>query len=217
MKITVAKILLLPIAFTGCLIFFRVFYSGSFMYLFFTWNLFLAAIPLLLSQYLTQLENRKFHWILFGLWILFFPNAMYIITDFVHLKQRNNIPLWFDVVLIFSAAVNGLIMAFISLYRVELFLLSKFNKRKTSFILSGCLFVSSFGVYIGRFLRWNSWDIFFNPFQFIFEIIQPFAKPFQHPRTWGMTIILFFFFGIFYFIIKKLPGLIIKPGNQLLK
>ena len=217
MKITVANILLLPVAFTVSLILFRVFYSSSLMYLFFIWNLLLAAIPLQLSQYFIRLKSKKFHWILFSLWILFFPNAIYIITDFVHLKQRNNIPLWFDVILIFSAASNGLVMAFISLYQVEIFLLSKFNERKTSFILYGCLFVSSFGVYIGRFLRWNSWDIFFNPFQFIFEIIQPFVNPFQHPRTWGMTIIFFFFFGIFYFIIKKLPGLIMKPGNQLIK
>ena len=217
MKVTVSHLLLLPVGFTILLLLFRVFYSDSLMYSFFVWNLFLAAIPLVLNQYLIQLKNRKFHWILFGLWILFFPNAIYIITDFVHLKERNNIPLWFDVILIFSAAANGLMIAFISLYRIELFLLSKFNERKTNFILYGCLFVSSFGVYIGRFLRWNSWDVFFNPFQFIFEIIQPFVNPFQHPRTWGMTIIFFFFFGIFYFIIKKLPDLIIKPGNRLLK
>ncbi|HEY5408680.1 MAG TPA: DUF1361 domain-containing protein [Ginsengibacter sp.] len=216
MKITVTNILLLPVAFTVSLILFRVFYSGSLMYLFFVWNLFLAAIPFIVSSYLLQLKSKKLCWLLFAIWILFFPNALYIITDLVHLKERNNIPLWFDVILIFSAATNGLMMAFLSLYQVELFLLSIFNKQKTNFILFSCLFVSSFGVYIGRFLRWNSWDIFFNPFQFILEIIQPFVNPFQHPRTWAVTIILFFFFGIFYFIIKKLPGLFIKPGNQLI-
>ncbi len=214
MKITIANILLLPVAFTVSLILMRVFYSGSFMYLFFIWNLFLAAIPLALSQYLIHLKSRKFHWLLFGLWILFFPNALYIITDLVHLKEKTNIPLWFDVILFFSAAVNGLLLAFTSLYQVELFLQLKFNSRRTKFILYSCLFISSFGVYIGRFLRWNSWDIFLNPFQFFIEIIQLFINPLQHPRTWGMTIIFFSFFATLYFIIKKLPGLIIKPGNN---
>ncbi len=215
MKITINRLLLLPVSFTFCLIVFRVFYSGSLMYLFFVWNLFLAAIPLYISSFLLQAQKKNIHYLLFIIWILFFPNALYIITDLLHLKERNNVPLWFDVLLIFSAAINGLLMAFISLYQVDLFLQTKFNIQKTKLILYACLFISSFGIYVGRFLRWNSWDIFFNPFQFSLEIIQPFINPFHHPRTWGVTITFFFFFGILYFIIKKLPGLIIKPGNEL--
>ena len=213
MKNTISRLLLLPVGFTILLLLFRILYSGSLMYLFLVWNLFLAAIPFMLSSFLIQSRKKKLHWMIFIAWILFFPNALYIITDLVHLRERNNIPLWFDVILIFSAAINGLIMAFISLYQVELFLQLRFNNKKTNLILYSCLFISSFGIYIGRFLRWNSWDIFFNPFQFLFEIIQPFINPLQHPSTWGVTIIFFLFFGIFYFIIKKLPGLIIKPGN----
>lgn len=217
MKITLSRLLLLPVGFTISLLLFRIFYSGNLMYLFFVWNLFLAAVPFILSSFLIQSQKKKLYWIIFIVWILFFPNALYIITDLVHLKERNNIPLWFDVILIFSAAINGLIMAFISLCQVEIFLRLRFNNRKANLILYSCLFISSFGVYIGRFLRWNSWDIFVNPFQFIFGIMQPFINPSHHPRTWGMTIILFLFFEIFYFIIKKLPGLIIKPGSLLLK
>jgi len=213
MKNTIPRLLLLPVGFTILLLLFRILYSGSLMYLFFVWNLFLAAIPFMLSSFLIQSRKKNLHWIIFIVWILFFPNALYIITDLVHLRERNNIPLWFDVILIFSAAINGLIMAFISLYQVELFLRLRFNNKKANLILYSCLFISSFGIYIGRFLRWNSWDIFFNPFQFLFEIIKLFINPLQHPRTWGVTIIFFLFFGIFYFIIKKLPGLIIKPGN----
>lgn len=210
MKITINRLLLLPVSFTITLIVFRIFYSGSLMYLFFVWNLFLAIIPFGLSSLLLQAQKKNLYWLIFLTWILFFPNALYIITDLMHLKQVNNIPLWFDVILFFSAAINGLLIAFISLYQVELFLQSRFSNNKTQLMLACCLFISSFGVYIGRFLRWNSWDIFFNPFQFIFEIIPPLINPFQHPRTWGVTIIFFLFFSSFYFIIKKLPGLIIK-------
>jgi uncharacterized membrane protein len=185
------------------------------MYLFFVWNLFLASIPLVISSILLQSKKKNIQYSLFIMWILFFPNALYIITDLVHLKERNNVPLWFDLLLIFSAAINGMLMAYISLYRVDLFLQTKFNIQKAKLILYACLFISSFGIYVGRFLRWNSWDVFFNPSQFTLEIIQPFINPIHHPRTWGVTITFFLFFGILYFIIKKLPGLIIKPGNHL--
>lgn len=215
MKPTVNHLILLSVGFTFSLISFRVFYSGSLMYLFFIWNLFLAAIPLLISRFLIQTGKRNFQIIFFTTWLLFFPNALYIMTDLIHLKERGNVPLWFDAILIFSATINGLIMAYISLQTIESFLQSKFNNQRTDLILFGCLFLSSFGVYLGRFLRWNSWDILINPFGLAFEIIQHFINPFQHLRTWSMTIILTLFFSIFYFTIKKLPGLI-KPGNQLL-
>lgn len=214
MKISLTRLLLLPIGFTFFLILFRVFYSGGLMYLFFVWNLFLAAVPLLFNGLLLAIKKNYLQWMLFIVWILFFPNALYIITDLVHLKQRDNIPMWFDIMLVFSAATDGLLMAFISLWQVELFLQQKLNHSKVTVVLYGCLFISCFGVYIGRFLRWNSWDVFLNPFQFSSEIIRSFANPFQHPRTWGVTIIFFAFFGILYFIIKKLPGLVIKPGNH---
>jgi len=207
------RFLILPVGFTFSLIVFRCIYSGSLMYLFLAWNLFLAAIPLSVSSVLICSE-KKFHWMLFITWILFFPNALYIITDLLHLKERNDIPLWFDIILIFSATINGLIMAYLSLSQMEFFLKSKFSNTITKVVLSTSLVVCSFGVYVGRFLRWNSWDIFLDPYKLFSELIQPFIHPFQHPRTWAMTIILSFFFNIFYSLIKKLPGTIVNPGNH---
>jgi uncharacterized membrane protein len=201
---------LLPVSFTISLVLFRIFYSGSLMYIFFVWNLFLACVPFVVSTILVQIHSPKMKWLLFSCWLLFFPNALYIITDLVHLKERYPVPLWFDIILIFSAIINGLIMAFISLQQIEVFLRSTFNKSKTNMILCGCLFLSSFGIYLGRFLRMNSWDILSNPLVLIEQIGQRFIDPFEHPRTWSMTIVLTAFFTIFYFIIKKLPSLIIK-------
>ncbi len=208
MKTTINQLILLSVGFTLALILCRVFYSGSFTYLFFVWNLFLAAVPLYISSFLIRAKKRNLQIIFFTAWLLFFPNALYIMTDLIHLKEIKNAPLWFDVILIFSAAINGLIMAYISLQTVEVFLRSKFNARKTNLILFGCLFLGSFGVYIGRFLRWNSWDILANPFAVTYEVGEHFFNPLQHPRTSGMTIILTIFFSIFYFTLKKLPGII---------
>ncbi len=214
MKNNIIRLFLLPVGFTISLVASRVFYSGSFMYLFFAWNICLAIIPLLISIALLGNLNKRIRWIFFACWLLFFPNALYIITDLLHLKQRNNIPLWYDVVLIFSAAINGLLMAFVSLQHVETFLRSKFNRQKTGFILFACLFLSSFGIYLGRFLRWNSWDIIVNPFGLSSEVLQHFTSPAEHPRTWGVTIIFTMFFSVFYFMVKKLPGIIANQATE---
>ena len=166
---SVIRLMILSVGFTISLIVFRIFYSGSLMYLFFVWNLFLAGIPLGITTILVQMKSKNIQWLLLTIWLLFFPNALYIITDLIHLKDRNPVPLWFDVILIFSAVINGLIMAYISLQQVELFLKTKFNDHKTGIILCACLFLGSFGVYIGKFLRLNSWDILLHPFGLTFE------------------------------------------------
>lgn len=215
MKRTITRLFALPLGFTISLIAFRIWYSESFMYLFFVWNLFLSIIPFLLSTALVQTKRRIVSWFLFAAWLLFFPNALYIITDLLHLKERNNIPIWYDVILIFSAAANGLLIAYVSLTQIETFLTLKFNRHKAGLILLACLFLSSFGIYLGRFLRWNSWDLIMNSFELLSEMLQLFSNPIEHPRTWAMTIIFTMFFSIFYFIIKKIPSLIDKPGSVL--
>ena len=179
----IIRLMVLSIGFTMLLIVFRVFYSERLMYLFFVWNLFLAGIPFGISAVLVRIKKKYIQRLLFIVWLLFFPNALYIVTDLQHLRERLPVPLWFDTILVFSAAINGLIMAYYSLQMIESFLRSKFNKIKTAMILSGCLFLSSFGVYLGRFLRWNSWDIVNNPMRLGLEIINRFLNPLEHPRT----------------------------------
>jgi uncharacterized membrane protein len=206
----IVRLLTLMAGFTILLLLFRVFYSGELMFIFFGWNLFLAAIPLAVNVLLSKAKNKKIQWLLFALWLLFFPNSLYIITDLLHLKERYPVPLWFDIVLVFSAAFNGLIIAYTSLRHTELFLRSKFNRLKSNMIICVCLFVSSFGIYLGRYLRWNSWDILTDPFGLMLQVTDRIFNPFEHPRTWGMTIVFTIFFSIYYFTVKKLPGLIIN-------
>ena len=215
MKISINQLLLLSTGFTISMIVSRVCYSGSFTYIFFVWNLLLAAIPVFLSNYLSKVKSNNNQIFLFACWLLFFPNALYIVTDLVHLRESTNVPLWYDVIMIFSAALNGLIMAYLSLQKVELFLQSKFTGKQTSVIMMLCLFLGSAGVYIGRYLRWNSWDILINPFGLTTEAAQHFFNPTEHPRSIGMTVILTLFFSLFYMLVKKLPGLIHSRANLL--
>lgn len=209
-QITFQKLLLAFVAFIAALIACRIYYSGSLLFIFLLWNIFLAWIPFAVSHYLISAANTN-RWKevgLFTIWLLFFPNALYIITDLVHLDIESSIPKWFDAILLFTSSIVGLMMAFISLYKVEKFLSGRFAKRTVSVIIAGVLFLGSFGVYLGRFLRWNSWDIISNPLGLLSTIVQRFIFPFEHLRTWGITLTLTILFYLLYLSIKKLPGYI---------
>ncbi|MFL5731540.1 MAG: DUF1361 domain-containing protein, partial [Cytophagaceae bacterium] len=88
----------------------RVYLSHNYTYLFLVWNLLLAWIPLCCADlcYASYFKSRKNMTVLFlsgFFWMIFFPNAPYIITDFIHLEGRHMIPIWFDALMIFSFAL----------------------------------------------------------------------------------------------------------------
>lgn len=201
------NILLLLLGFIGSLIAVRFLYSGEYRFLFLVWNLFLAWVPLAISG---GLKNPKQHWTkqmaLFTVWLLFFPNGLYVVTDLIHLHSKSTVPLWFDAVLLFAAAITSLIMAFASLRNIEFFLLNRFPEKAVQLMIMTILFLGSFGVYLGRFLRWNSWDIINSPVELMGQIAQRLLFPFEHGRTWGTTLVLTVFFYLLWLIIKKMPG-----------
>ncbi len=146
--------------FIGLLIACRMYITRELLFIFLVWNLFLAWIPFYVSALLQLFkQKRRVSYLLLITWLLFFPNSLYIITDLIHVGRGSDFPRWFDAILIFSAAVLGLLMAFISLYRVEQFLETKMKQRVVHALMIFILFLGSFGVYLGRFLRWNSWDV----------------------------------------------------------
>ncbi len=202
------KILLAFYAFIGLLITVRIFYTGSILYLFLVWNIFLAWIPFVISSLFKSMHNKS-KWksaLVFCCWLAFFPNALYIVTDLIHIHHESPVPKWFDALLLFSSAVLGLLLAFISLYRVERFLSSIINRKLLAPFILLILFLGSFGVYLGRFLRWNSWDIISNPFQLLRSIAYRVFSPFDHMQTWGITLVFTVFFYLLYLTVKKLPG-----------
>lgn len=190
-------VLILGSAICIALLAFRVYFSSSTIYSFFIWNLFLAWIPFLLSQTITSFERKgKSNLILGGLfsvWLLFFPNSPYIITDLFHLKKTQNIPLWYDLILIVSFAWNGLMIGYISLIKIQSFLNRKFKPKTSWIIIVSILCLSAFGIYLGRFERWNSWDIITNPSSLFGNIFEKILNPLSHPKTLGVTL----FFSIF--------------------
>jgi uncharacterized membrane protein len=194
----------------------RVFASATPTFLFLNWNLFLAFIPWALSSLLIiypKLQEKKLAVItLLGTWLLFFPNAPYILTDLFHLKHVVSMPMWFDLLLILSFAWVGLLFGFMSLWDIEKILNRYLIKSRLKGLLryrfsvpifsSVLLFIGSFGIYLGRYLRWNSWDIIAEPLALIYDIGDRFVNPFEHPRTWGVTLLMGLFLNLVYWSLR---------------
>jgi uncharacterized membrane protein len=180
------------------------------VFLFLNWNLFLAWIPLLLSSFILAFNIKSKISLIFIIiiiiiiivWILFFPNSPYILTDLFHLRARNSVPIWYDLVVILSYAWTGLICGFISLNDSEKSL-SEYGKRNSiNAVITFFLFMSSFGVYLGRFLRWNSWDVLNNPFGLFSDIVVRFIYPLEYTKTWGVTVLMGIMLNFMYFTFK---------------
>lgn len=147
----------------------RGFYTGQhFGYKFLLWNLLLAWIPAVFAfvTYRFHVRGHR-HNFLFALgvlvWFLFFPNAPYIVTDFVHLEHRPPVPVWFDLLMIASFAWTGLCLGYLSLYLMQEVARARFGRWASWVFVVVMLAVGSVGVYAGRVLRWNSWDVLRHP------------------------------------------------------
>jgi uncharacterized membrane protein len=189
---------------------FRRFYSGNWSYFFLNWNLFLAFVPWALTS--ISFIKPKIQSSVIGItvllvfWLLFFPNAPYILTDLFHLRVIRNMPVWYDTLMILSYAWTGMLFGFLSLWDIEFILRRKLPKPLVSCISSFLLFVGSFGIYIGRYLRYNTWDLFTRTSEVITDIGDRFANPFDHPTTWGVTLFMGIFLNIVYWsfrLVKK--------------
>ena len=171
----------------------RVELTGSLVYAFLGWNLFLAWIPWLAGQAFRASSRRgapaaqQLAWL--ALWLLFLPNAPYILTDLLHLTWRPPVPLWFDLALLLSCAGTGLLLGYISLLDVQATVEERFGRRTGWCVAIGSLFLSGFGIYLGRFRRWNSWHVLTDPAGILRDISDRLLDPMSHPRTYGVTLI----------------------------
>lgn len=145
----------------------RIIYTNDLYYAFLIWNLFLAAVPLLISNRIYR-RHRDYGigiYALLLLWLLFLPNAPYIITDLVHLYHRPPVPYWFDMCLVLLSALNGMVLGFVSISQIEK-IIRMYRLGRYLNIMRMLIFLAmSYGVYLGRYLRFNSWDAFIKPVQ----------------------------------------------------
>lgn len=171
----------------GCIfIISRIYYKGNLRYAFLIWNIFLAWIPFYFSILFTQInwKNKLIKFIVAILWLLFYPNSCYMITDFIHLSSYNfytpnkdyfafnsNFLIWYDFFLISILIIIGVILSFTSLKLMHDWIKKKVNQ------LGGWIFVvvvcilSGYAIYLGRFIRVNSWEVITNPLYLINVLI----------------------------------------------
>jgi uncharacterized membrane protein len=161
-KITQTLILLSLVAIFFDLVRLGLHRAGNPWYL--IWNLFLAWIPYIISICFIKKDTTLNRFIpFFILWLLFFPNAPYLVTDVLHLVSSAPSFLWYDGLLFFFFGWVGLFLGLLSLLQIHQYLKMHFRILFSELSIFAICFISSFGIYLGRFERWNSWDIFLNP------------------------------------------------------
>lgn len=198
---------------------FRLAISGVYYFKFLIWNMFLAVIPFGVSSVTRVLfQTKPSKAILasgFFFWLLFFPNAPYILTDLFHLRRYQGVPFWYDLLLILSFGCTGLMLGYASLVDFHTMISKAYNKFIGNIFVISSLLLSGFGIYLGRFERWNSWDIVSNPKGLAKDILKPVLYPTQNLRVWYITIAFALFLIIGYYTIRQLNKLaIITEQNK---
>jgi uncharacterized membrane protein len=182
----------------------RVVAAKDFDHIFMTWNLFLAWLPLLLA-FAARMLYSAHRWLRYpafaicaSLWLLFFPNAPYMMTDFIHLRPDQIVPKWYDALLLLAFAWTGLLLGFISLYIMQSLVAQSLGRVAGWLFALGSLGLGAFGIYLGRFLSWNSWDVFYAPENLLNDLWAQIRHPLEHSRTYSVTLLLAAFLVVAY-------------------
>jgi len=166
-----------------------------------------ARVPLL-GGVRGGLRNRN--WRFAGLtaaWLLFFPNAPYIFTDLIHLTNRYFAHFWVDLMLILLCALTGLVLGFVSLYLMQSVVARMFGRVASWLFIAVVAGLSSFGVYLGRFVRVNSWDIVTRPGKLYHGINAWASDPFAHATSFAFPTLFATFLFIAYVMLYALTHL----------
>ncbi len=221
------RLLALSMLFSILLTAARVMHTGRYNFLFLIWNLFLAYIPYFISGCLTrqsakaeesdsmQPEGLVGHtsrrglvwWTLAIVWLLFVPNSFYILTDLYHLQDNyldRQVPQWFDLTMILSYAWNGLLLGVLSVRQMERLLLPRLTLRNELLFLYPVMWLNALGIYTGRYLRYNSWDVVTNPFQLLKDITLMVIHPLRHQNAWDMIFCFSILMTLIYLMMKRI-------------
>ena len=172
------------------------------------WNLFLAWLPLLFAWRAVRSGTSLPVFLAWScLWLLFLPNAPYLITDLVHLRPRPPVPMWFDIVLVQGFALTGLALGLMSLELLRLHLAERLPFRWTVVWTTMMILLCGFGLYLGRVERWNSWDLFVQPGHLLGRVAEIALHPLEHRRAVGFSMSHALLLGLAYGALRGLSQL----------
>ncbi len=211
-QLTVIASLLFASALCVALVAARAIYTHRLAYQGLLWNLFLAWLPVLSSLVAYNLYRR---WLSLStalvvsagfIWLLFFPNAPYLMTDLMHLRVAPDVPFWYDLILFSAFAWTGLFLGVVSLTMMQALVRRSLGPVSSWVFVLAALAAGSLGIYLGRFLRWNSWDVFLNPSRILADVLDRLRNPFDHLQTFGFTMLFFLLLMATYWIVVALTG-----------
>jgi uncharacterized membrane protein len=178
------------------------------------WDLFLAWTPLLFAVLLAASYTRRRSAIELGAvglaWLLFLPNAPYLVTDFIYVGGAHRV---YDALLVGSFATTGLALGFVSLLLVQNVVTQARGARLGWAVAFGALFSASIGVYLGRVLRFNSWDAIQQPHR-IWDVVQRrMADPLGNPELIAFVIAFCIFLALVYVGLYRVASPALSPSR----
>jgi uncharacterized membrane protein len=190
-------ILLLAIGFTVS----RILLTASFAFGFMIWNLFLSWAAFMMynfSKHRSVKQRKSLKWFVGLLWVILLPNTYYLLTDFIHLGESSEITPLFDVALFATYSLIGFWHGNYILKGVYRDLIAQGNKDSARLVIYLLAFLSGGAVSVGRFLRWNSWDVFIRPLSLLADVGERLINPLGHLNE-VLTVIVFTVMIIAYF------------------
>jgi uncharacterized membrane protein len=177
---------------------------GGFVHPSLMWNLFLAWLPMLGSLAAYNLERRHGNGLIVAacalVWLMFFPNAPYLLTDLTSLHPRS-VPFWYDLMMFAAFAWTGTLLGLVSLFLMQLLVRKKAGRAASWLFAGGALLLSGFGVYLGHVPRWNSWDVFTSPLGLFSDIWYRLSHPVANAQMFAFTGIFAVFLLCVYLVL----------------
>src|SRR5262245_21880173 len=198
----------------------RAWHYGAYAYSGLSWNLFLAWLPALgaFAAYNLNHWPTRLRWLpiigLSALWLLFLPNAPYLITDIIHLRQHRSVPLWYDLITLVAFAWTGSFLGLVSLYLMQMLVRKTVGNAASWLFVIAALTLNGFGIYFGRFLRWNSWDVIFRPTSMFYDLMQGLRNPFDYMHTIAFAGLFTLLFGAVYLMLLSFTQLSLEHRQR---
>ncbi len=186
--------------------------SGSFQMRSLVWNLCLAAVPFPFAWLADSMSRRGADGRLIALptlvWLLFFPNAPYLVTDLIHLEPGGSVPLWYDSLVYFAFASTGLLLGFTSLYLVQIAVARRSGPAAGWAIATISIALGGYGIFLGRVQRWNSWDVITNPRSLASSVRDQVTDPLSNRQAIVITVGFALFMAAVYGTLRAFAYLV---------
>jgi len=196
----------------------RMWYSHGDMNGFLLWNLTLAVVPFVAATVVRALPSNRIliapRVVLLATWLAFLTNAPYLVTDLMHLGPAAPVPFWFDVALFGSYAATGVLLGYAAVADVEAWLSGVIGRVAAAFVAFGALLLCGFGIYLGRFLRWNSWDVLSSPRRLASQALHQLAHPLSHPSAWEVSAVYGVGLVLGYIALRSLAPTLRRDARQ---